>query len=255
MNRIVIRELREPSEFAAAQAVAKAAWNTSDLSTSSAADLIALSHAGGFTAGAFESGRMLGFVHGFPRIVDGKVCQHSHLLAVLPSAQGRGLSVRLKFFQRRWCLARGVRLVTWTYDPLLVKNARLNLGRLRARAKSYFRDFYGHIGGIYGDLPTDRFEVYWELERTEVRSAANGVKFSDADSSRDPLWRGARSPRSRRIGVEIPLGAPALYATHPDRARRARLDLRRRSESLMRRGYAATGIDVLEKSAIYVFER
>jgi predicted GNAT superfamily acetyltransferase len=152
-------------------------------------------------------------------------------------------------------VARGIRLVTWTYDPLLVKNARLNLGRLRARAKSYFRDFYGHIGGMYGDLPTDRFEVHWELQRADVRKAAGGTKFSDADLSGVPLWRKGRPPRSRRIGVEIPLGAPGMYAALPDQARRARMDLRRRSEVLMGRGYAATGIGVIGESAVYVFER
>jgi chorismate synthase len=253
LSRILLRELRDPAEFAAAQAVAKAAWQTSDLATSAAADLIAITHAGGLTAGAFEGGRMLGFVHGFPRLLDGRVCQHSHLLAVHPSAQGRGLSTRLKFFQRRWCLARGVRLVTWTYDPLLVKNARLNLGRLRARAKRYFRDFYGHIGGMYGDLPTDRFEIVWELDRTEVKRAARGAMFPEPTAP--PAWRRGPVPRLRRVGVEIPPGAPAIYASSPALARKARLDLRRRAEALMSHGFSATGIAVLGDRAIYVFER
>ena len=255
MKRVSLRELRGPAEFAAAQAIAKAAWATSDLSTSAAADLIALTHAGGLTAGAFQGGRMVGFVHGFPRILEGEVCQHSHLLAVHPSAQGQGLSVRLKFFQRRWCLARGIRLVTWTYDPLLVKNARLNLGRLRARATSYFRDFYGNIGGIYGVLPTDRFELRWDLDREDVRRAAKGARFRDADPSGVVVWARGGLPRTRRVGVEIPLGAPGIYSADPKRALRARLDLRTRSEKLMRRGYAATGIAVLGDSALYVFER
>ena len=255
MSRAAIRELSTPAEFAGAQQVAKAAWGTSDLSTSAAADLIALTHAGGLTAGVFEGRRMLGFVHGFPRVLDGRICQHSHLLAVRPEARGRGLSVRLKFFQRRWCLERGVRLVTWTYDPLLVKNARLNLGRLRARAKHYYRDFYGHIGGMYGDLPTDRFEVHWELDRPEVRRAAEGDRFPEPDISRIPAWRSGNLPRSRRIGVAIPLGAPSIYGDDPDGARRARLDLRRRAEALMGRGYAASALAIVGDSALYVFER
>ena len=255
MSRVSFRELCDPSEFVSAQAIAQAAWRTSDLATPAAADLIALTHAGGLTAGAFEGKRMLGFVHGFPRTLNGKICQHSHLLAVHPSAQGRGLSVRLKFFQRRWCLARGIRVVTWTYDPLLVKNARLNLGRLRARARNYFRDFYGHIGGMYGDLPTDRFEVHWDLDRAEVRKAAGGARLPDADPSGISVWVRGGSPRSRRVGVEIPLGAPAIYSSEPKLARRARLDLRRKSESLMRRGYAATGIAILGETALYLFER
>ncbi len=255
MTRVLLRELREPSEFAAAQAIARAAWRMSSLATPAAADLIAITHAGGLTAGAFEGRRMLGFVHGFPRILDGRICQHSHLLAVHPQAQGRGLSVRLKFFQRRWCLARGIDLVTWTYDPLLVKNARLNLVRLRARAKDYFRDFYGHIGGMYGKLPTDRFEVHWELERREVRLAAEGRIFPEPDPEGVRIWKTGSPPRARRVGVEIPLGAPRLYFSDPRLALRARLHLRRQSESLMRRGYVATGLSIVGERALYVFER
>ncbi|MGH9440958.1 MAG: GNAT family N-acetyltransferase [Thermoanaerobaculia bacterium] len=255
MSRVVLRELRSPSEFAAAQAVAQAAWGTPDLSTPAAADLIAITHSGGLTAAAFEGKEVLGFVHGFPRVLDGKICQHSHLLAVHPKAQGRGLSVRLKFFQRSWCLARGIRLVTWTYDPLLVKNARLNLGRLRARAKNYFRDFYGHIGGMYGSLPTDRFEIHWDLLRPEVKLAAQGRLFAAPDPAGIPLWKCGVPPRARSLGVEIPLGAPGIYSSDAGLARRARLRLRRMAETLMRRGYAATGIAVAGKNAVYVFER
>jgi chorismate synthase len=87
---------------------------------------------------------------------------------VVPEAQGRGLSVRLKLFQRRFCLDHGIRLVTWTYDPLLVKNATLNLNRLRARATRYVRDLYGAMGGIYHGLPTDRFEVRWRLDAADL---------------------------------------------------------------------------------------
>jgi len=250
-----IRDLEMPSEFVLAQSIAKAAWKLPDLEAPSVADLIAITHAGGLTAGAFEGREMLGFVHGFPREPAERRTQHSHLLAVHPRAQGRGLSTRLKLYQRRWCLARGIGLVTWTYDPLLIKNARLNLVRLRARARHYLRDFYGRIGGIYADLPTDRFEVFWELESPEVRSAAEGNAMPEPSLGGAVAFRAGMPPDVSRVKVEIPAGAPALYRSDPPAARKARLALRRRAEALMERGFSATALVLEDARPFYLFER
>jgi len=250
-----IRDLARPSEFVLAQKVAKAAWRLPDIEAPSVADLIAITHAGGLTAGAFAGREMLGFVHGFPREIEGRRAQHSHLLAVHPHAQGRGLSKELKLYQRRWCLERAIGLVTWTYDPLLVKNARLNLVRLRARARGYLRDFYGRIGGIYADLPTDRFEVFWELEARDVRAAAEGSRIEEPSLAGAVPLRALREPGDPRVSVEIPTGAPASYRSDPGAARRARFALRRRAELLMGKGYAATALVLESSRAFYLFER
>jgi len=247
VSRIVLRELRTPAELQLAQDVARAAWGWQDLAIPPLADLVAVGHAGGVTAGAFEDKRLLGFVHGIPRTNAGEPCQHSHMLAVRPEAQGRGLSVRLKLYQKRWCLARGIRLVTWTYDPLLVKNARLNLDRLGARAHNYVRDFYGPMGGIYGDLPTDRFEVEWRLDATRATPRM---------PTRDlPLYDGGPPARERVVGVAISGEAPGLYAADPPRARIERLRFRRLAERLFARGYEAVSIRPDGTRAVYVFEK
>jgi len=255
VNGVRVRELANPREFALAQRVAKAAWKLPDLEAPSVADLIAITHAGGLTAGAFRGKDLLGFVHGFTREIEGRRAQHSHLLAVRPDAQGLGLSKRLKLFQREWCLARGIDLVTWTYDPLLVKNARLNLVRLRARARHYLRDFYGTIGGIYADLPTDRFEIFWELESPEVGRVAAGEALPERTLAGVVPFRLGRLPRGRRAAVEIATGAPGLYRSDPAAARRARLGLRRRAEALMTRGWEAVALVLENGRAFYLFER
>jgi chorismate synthase len=208
-------------------------------------------------AGAFEGKEMLGFVTGLPRLGMGEPCLHSHMLAVVPEAQGRGLSVRLKMFQRRFCLDHGIRLVTWTYDPLLIKNAALNLNRLRARGARYVRDFYGPMGGIYQGLPTDRFEVRWRLDAPEVARAARGRAPLPAPSTVADLPRGRLRaiPRGRRLAVEVPAGAPGLYAEDPKGALRARLELRRLAETLFTRGFEATAVVPGPKTALYLFER
>ena len=255
MNRVVLRTLRAPAEFRMAQDVAQRAWGWPDRDLPPITDLIATAHVGGVVAGAFEGREMLGFVTGIPRLGQGEPCLHSHMLAVVPEAQGRGLAVRLKLFQRRFCLDHGIRLVTWTYDPLLVKNAALNLNRLRARATAYLRDFYGPMGGIYHGLPTDRFEVRWRLDAPEVAQAARGRSQLPTDVAALPRALLRKMPRARRLAVEVPAGAPGLYAQEPKRAERARLELRRLAESLFARGYAATTVVPGPKTALYLFER
>jgi predicted GNAT superfamily acetyltransferase len=144
--------------------------------------------------------------------------------------------------------------VVWTYDPLLVKNARLNLVRLRARAKNYLRDFYGPLGGIYAELPTDRFEVFWELDAPDVRRAAAGEDLPEPTLDGAEPFVLSRRP-GRRVLVGIPAGAPRLYRDDPAGARRARFALRRRAEILMGRGYEATAIVPGSDRAFYLFER
>jgi len=255
-RRIVVRPLRTLDDFAAAQALAQRVWGFADLQTPSTFDLQVVSHVGGLTAGAFAGRELVGFVHGLPRTDLGFPCHHSHLLAVSRAHRGRGLSVRLKLFQRRWCLDRGIRRVTWTYDPLLVTNARLNLVRLRARARVFLPNVYGELGGIYGALPTDRFEVLWSLDAAEVGRAARGAAPEPRGADRLPRFAGGRPPRASRVAVEIPAGAPGLYESDPASARRARLRLRRVARDLFARGYEAVSIVSLgDDSALYVFER
>lgn len=254
MSRLVIRELRGREEYEQAQEIARAAWKFPDLLLPAVADLQMAGHIGGLTAAAFEDGRMLGFVHGVPRSNLPEPCQHSHLLAVLPDARGRGLAHRLKFFQRGWCLKRGIGLITWTYDPLLVKNAHLNLVRLRARAVAYLEDFYGPMGGIYGGLPTDRFEVHWRLGDRAVARAARARPVDPAGAETLPRFAGGRLPKGP-VTVELPRNAPELYASDAAAAMRERLRFRKLAGTLLARGYAATGIKPLATRALYVFER
>jgi len=252
-KKIVVRELASPAEFHAASDVAKAAWKFADRSVPAPSDLIATSHAGGLTGGAFEGKTMLGFVHGIPRNNMGQPCQHSHLLAVLPEAQGRGLSVELKLFQRRWCLARGIALVTWTYDPFLLKNAKLNMTKLRASARAFLPNFYGHMGGIYHSLPTDRFEVIWRLDDPLVEHAAMGEEMPPPPHD-IPDFSPRKTPGSR-VAVRFPAGAPDVYRTELERSLKARRVFAKLVTSLFDRGYEATAVTVRADGPAYVFDK
>ncbi len=244
-GRLVIRDLRVPDEFIETTGVSKAAWGFSERAVSPASDLVAATHAGGLTAGAFLGGKMVGFVHGIPRTNRGEPCQHSHLLAVRPEAQGRGLSVKLKLYQRAWCLERGIRLVTWTYDPFLLKNAKLNIGHLRATARTFHPNFYGLMGGIYAGLPSDRFEVAWRLNDPVVVRAAAGEARPRPDVIGLPVALGPRSlPDAPRVLLPFPAGAPRIYRTDHDGTLKARHRFAALVKALFARGYVVTDVIV-----------
>jgi predicted GNAT superfamily acetyltransferase len=249
-GRLVVRDLRTPEEFIETTKVSKAAWGFADRALSPASDLVAATHAGGMTAGAFLGGKMVGFVHGIPRTNRNEPCQHSHLLAVKPEAQGRGLSVTLKLYQRAWCLARGIRLVTWTYDPFLLKNAKLNIGHLRGTVREFHPNFYGLMGGIYAGLPSDRFEVTWRLDAPEVVAAASGDRPPRPVVDGLPVVRGPRARMDApRVLLPFPAGAPRIYRTDHDGTLEARHRFAAAVKALFARGYAVTDVWVAPDGA------
>lgn len=168
---VILRDLDGIGEFRAAEDLQRAVWGADDLPE--AADLLlALQEEGALVAGAFAGDRMVGYLFGFPTR-DPSV-QHSHRLAVLPEARGLNLGARLKWYQRDWCLARGVSLVRWTFDPIRRINAGLNIGVLGAIARTYRADLYGAMQGINAGLPSDRLLAEWHLDSPAVAARAAG---------------------------------------------------------------------------------
>jgi predicted GNAT superfamily acetyltransferase len=97
---------------------------------------------------------------------------HSHMLAVKQSYRNQGIGAALKREQRREALERGIRLIEWTFDPLEIKNAYLNLHKLGAVVSSYLADFYGVSSSrLQGGLPTDRLVAEWHLDSPRVLAA------------------------------------------------------------------------------------
>lgn len=97
---------------------------------------------------------------------------HSHLAAVRPQQRARGIGFTLKLHQRAWALDRGIASVSWTFDPLVRRNARLNLARLGARPVEYLPDFYGTREDAFNaSVPTDRILVAWPLADPRTRLA------------------------------------------------------------------------------------
>jgi len=120
---------------------------------------------------------LVGFVFGVLGFERG-LHLHSHMLAVVPGWQSRGVGRALKLAQRAACLDLDIEDVRWTYDPLLAPNARFNLMKLGAIATSFLPEFYGAMTDVLNrGERTDRFEVTWTLTADRVvRAIAPGAR-------------------------------------------------------------------------------
>ena len=189
---------------------------------------------GGQVLGAFDGETMAGFAMGLPGFRDGRAYLHSHMLAVLPEYRNAGLGRRLKLAQRTDAMERGFDLMEWTFDPLEIKNAHLNLHRLGAIARRYQPDFYGPSSSpLQGGLPTDRLYAEWWLRSERVERRLGG-EASETTSDVDVVER-----------VAVPA---EIYSWKADPQQRHRAletqDQNRRSlESAFERGLAAIGYE------------
>jgi predicted GNAT superfamily acetyltransferase len=130
---------------------------------------------GGQVIGAFDGDTLVGFAMSLPGYRDGKPYLHSHMLAVLPQYRNAGIGRSLKLAQRDDAIARGFDLMEWTFDPLEIRNAHLNVARLGVIVRRYQPDFYGPSSSpLQGGLPTDRLYAEWWLRSDRVASILRG---------------------------------------------------------------------------------
>ncbi len=166
---IRIRDAASVAEIELTEDLQIAAWGFSEREIAPHSALVASQHSGALVALAWEGDEAVGFVWGFPAFREGRVWMHSHQMAVKPEWQGKGVALALKRYQREWALAHGIDLVTWTFDPLLTKNARLNMGKLGGWSANYYSDFYGLRTGLYAGIPADRLLISWRLNDERVK--------------------------------------------------------------------------------------
>ncbi|MER9495857.1 GNAT family N-acetyltransferase [Mesorhizobium sp. M0320] len=233
MSATEFRDLSGMAEFRAAVALQVAVWGEGD--TPDPAELMMVIQAeGGLAAGAFVGDRLIAYVFGSPSATP--CVQHSHRLAVLSEARGRGLGVALKWYQRRWCLTRGIRHVRWTFDPMRTVNAALNIARLGGRSASYLVDYFGVMGGINEGLPSDRLLVDWFLDDPVV--VAKSESRFVAEEAKDSLR------------IRLHDDVETLIRDDRKKALQARLALRDGLRDAFAGGYEISGYDRLERAYI-----
>lgn len=171
---------------------------------------------GGQAIGAFAGEPMVGMAMALPGVKAAKGTGgpmpyiHSHMLAVRPEYRNAGIGRRLKLYQRDEALGRGIRLMEWTFDPLEIKNAFLNIHKLGVIVRSYTPNFYGVSSSrLQGGLPTDRLHAEWWMDSERVKAILNGSPYTLPEIQETILvpkavsdWKASDTGVSRAVAVQ-----------------------------------------------------
>ena len=224
-----IVELAHPQELAAVAALLAGVWRLPPprvhLETGL---LVALAHTGNYVVGAYRGDRLVGACVGFLAAPAGEVV-HSHIAGVIPGDAGSGVGRALKLHQRAWALQRGMSHITWTFDPLIARNAYFNIHRLGSGASEYLVDFYGPMtDGLNIGQGSDRMLLDWflldDVGPRAHPSASAVVALHEGDDGEPvtaPVPAGATE-----IRLGIPSDIEALRVADPDLSARWRTALR-----------------------------
>ncbi|MFE1442021.1 GNAT family N-acetyltransferase [Streptomyces sp. NPDC058739] len=254
MNTPDIRTLHRVEDLEAVARLYADIWGTDPACPPVSPEVMrALAHAGNYVAGAYEDGRLVGASVGFFGSPVGTTL-HSHITGTLA---GRGIGLALKLHQRQWALARGLTRITWTYDPLIRRNAHFNLTKLGARPEEYLTDFYGAMDdAVNGGDPSDRVLAAWDLTapvpdavptRHETVPAGTGHALLDRDGLPVAAPTGATT-----VLIDLPDDIEGLRRTDPSAARAWRLALRDVLGGLLAEGARVTAFHARRQ---YVVER
>jgi predicted GNAT superfamily acetyltransferase len=187
-TELQIRPLRALSDMYAAVELQKNYWGNDLESVIPAHMLYSLASYGGHVIAAFDGSQMVGVLVGFlgtnmdegdrPAMANLQIV--SKRMVVLPNYRNRGLAYKLKLAQRDIALKQGVRLVTWTFDPLLSTNAHLNVRKLGGVCHEFLEDYYGvdDAGGLARGGSSDRLFVEWWVTSRRVKERISGERGS-----------------------------------------------------------------------------
>lgn len=230
---LVVRDLDGVADLEALAELFQLVWSAPTVDeVINSSTMRALAHAGNYVAGAYRSGELLGGAVGFLGLDADGVHLHSHVAGVRPGGQSKGVGRALKQHQRVWALRRGIRRVYWTFDPLVSRNAYLNLQKLGGLPEAYLPNFYGELNdGINSGEATDRLCLRWQLDSPRaVAAARDQLTAPDAAALRAAgavaiVDRVGDNPVTHDEGSPAAAGgAPLLVALPPDieelRARR-----------------------------------
>jgi len=209
-DAIVIRCCEGLEELRACVALQKEVWNFTDAELVPLRMFVVAEKVGGQVMGAFDGDKMIGFALSVPGTRSGHIYLHSHMLAVHKDHRNSGLGRRLKLLQREDALARGIELIEWTFDPLEIKNAYLNIEKLGAIARRYNINQYGITSSpLQGGLPSDRLIAEWWLKSRRVETLLETGKvaaFEQRSAIEVPAqiyeWKAAAESRSKAQAVQ-----------------------------------------------------
>jgi predicted GNAT superfamily acetyltransferase len=211
-DSIIIRNCHELNELRTAVALQKEVWNFSDAELVPLRFFVVAEKVGGQVIGAFNGNDMVGFAMAVPGVRGWHPYLHSHMLAVRKDFRNAGLGRRIKLFQREEALARGFELIEWTFDPLEIKNAYLNIEKLGAIARRYTINQYGITSSpLQGGLPTDRLIAEWWVKSNRVESLLRegsipAISALTTISVPAAIYEWKASPDTRALAMEVQEG-------------------------------------------------
>jgi predicted GNAT superfamily acetyltransferase len=252
---VVIRELHANEEFEQVDELFERIWRFEpDGRPISAGLMRALTHVGNYVSGAFDGDRMVGASVGF---FGRDSTLHSNTTG---AAAGRGIGFELKLHQRLWALERGISRITWTYDPLVRRNAHFNLAKLGARPAEYLPNFYGVMADAInqGD-ESDRVLAVWPLTDPRVEAAVRRVPYLPDVPEDAVVGLGGDGDRpvggrtdGRVVLVAVPEDIERLRGVDAGAAKAWRHAVRDVLGGLMEEGATVTGF---HRKTYYVVER
>jgi predicted GNAT superfamily acetyltransferase len=238
---ITIRRFATADEMQVCVGLQQAVWGFSDVEIVPHRMFVVALRAGGHVLGAFDGARAIGFLLGFTAQRDGEMYIHSHMAAVLPEYQNQGVGKRLKLAQKEHALARGVKLIEWTFDPLQTRNAHFNIARLGGIVREYLPNVYGCTSSpLHHGLPTDRLVAQWWIREPRVEQIIAGdVPEEDAGAEE----------------VSIPRNILELCEHDPEKAKDLQSRVRNQFQKLFRERFAVTGFEIDDQKGRYLLRR
>ncbi|MEI9907988.1 MAG: GNAT family N-acetyltransferase [Actinomycetota bacterium] len=179
-----IRILEGVSEQSLARDIFDLVWPTAEGRQITANLMQAMVHNGAYVSGAFLGDEIVAAAFAFPGVdAQGHLHLHSHMAAVKEEFRNKNFGSALKWHQRQWALEHNIKTITWTFDPLVRRNAKLNILKLGVLVYEYFENFYGDLpDALNAGDPTDRMIAQWNITSDRVERAANsGLGYSNGD--------------------------------------------------------------------------
>ena len=212
--------------------------------------LRSISHAGcNVTFARDESGRLVGAAAAI--VTPQSASMYSLIAGVLPGIADRGVGFALKQHQRAWALERDLTEMTWTFDPLVSRNARFNLTKLGAQSSEYAVDFYGPMqGDMNANDESDRLVAVWQLlgEESAACSEDRPVAVDRPEFGPEDVLRFGPDDKPALVAVEdilwcrVPTDIVALRGSNPSAAARWRRSIRSVLTDAFASGHIARGV-------------
>jgi predicted GNAT superfamily acetyltransferase len=163
-NSIHVFEILDFDGFNLARKIFDETWNLNFGTEITSNLLVAMVHSGSYLSGAFIDNKIVGAAFAFPAINNG-LHLHSHMTAVLPEFRDKGVGYALKIDQWRWAKKKNYSYLSWTFDPLVRRNAKLNIVKLGVDIASYHSNFYGEMpDALNAGDESDRLMVSWSTD-------------------------------------------------------------------------------------------